>query len=223
MFVKLRQLNRGQNGHLSFQIWVVWIDKKENFETSHQQKFSVQQFDAAILDHLKCLVINNHHDETIKSRFFYFKWLESLLVPTTETWIFPKNLVKTMSHSFWCLAPCIARGPFYKHGLTSAWIRTHMLVKSGTKLLIHSWTSTAPLKFGNGISNFIPHFMMDVITCTTIIHAGIKVYHDRDQDPRWYCHVMHFRKIYSPLMASYNYCSWKYKPSIIIFSITTFF
>ena len=33
------------------------------------------------------------------------------------------------------------------------------------KLFIHSQTSTvAPLKFGNGINNFTPHFIMYVIT-----------------------------------------------------------
>ena len=64
----------------------------------------------------------------------------------------------------------VSKGTFYKHvsTLTPAWICNYTLRKGGSKLLIHSQTSTVqPVIEGwEWISNFILHIVMDVISYT---------------------------------------------------------
>ena len=65
----------------------------------------------------------------------------------------------------WFISCIVICSPFYQHGLTSipTWISNHMPSKWRMKLLIHSQTSTL-LQRWEWIRNFIPHFIMDVLT-----------------------------------------------------------
>ena len=80
-------------------------------------------------------------------------------------------------HYMWESLLVIPGVPFYWHELSliPAWIRNHMPVKCEMKLLIHSWTSMVQslnrlhstvqlLEVWEWMSDFIPDFMMDVIT-----------------------------------------------------------